>query len=89
MFLEELGCGEASARSLPEWLYATFTRIESYRLYDDAVPTLARLKRLGLTLRVISNWEEWLDQLMVPAFKTIGCWATLLRPGAHTRGPPP
>lgn len=64
VFLEELGCGETAAGSLPERLYTTFTRIDSYRLYDDAVPTLARLKGLGLALGIISNWEAWLDQLM-------------------------
>jgi putative hydrolase of the HAD superfamily len=64
VFLEELGYDEVSRDSLPGRLYRTFTRIESYRLYDDALPTLARLKGEGFALGVISNWEGWLARLM-------------------------
>ncbi len=64
-FLTELGHPEAVDTDLPERLLETFVRLESYRLYDDALPTLNVLRDAGLTLGVISNWEEWLERLMV------------------------
>jgi putative hydrolase of the HAD superfamily len=65
VFIEELGYGHLGRSDLPQRLFNTFTRMESYRLYDDARPTLARLRSAGYTLGVISNWEQWLGQLML------------------------
>lgn len=65
VFLEELGYARLSHSDLPQRLFNTFTRMESYRLFDDAQPTLARLRDAGYTLGVISNWEQWLEQLML------------------------
>ena len=64
-FLTELGYPAAAQSGLPEKLFNTFVRQENYRLYDDAMPTLKRFQGSGLTLGVISNWEEWLERLMV------------------------
>ena len=64
-FLIELGYPAAAESELPERLLETFIRLESYRLYDDALPTLEVLRRADITLGVISNWEEWLERLMV------------------------
>jgi len=64
-FLTELGFAEAAETDLPQRLLETFVRLESYRLYDDALPTLDVLRSAGFTLGVISNWEEWLERLMV------------------------
>jgi putative hydrolase of the HAD superfamily len=64
-FLTELGHPEAAETELPERLMETFIRLDSYRLYADALPALDVLRRGGLTLGVISNWEEWLERLMV------------------------
>jgi putative hydrolase of the HAD superfamily len=64
-FLTELGYPEAAETDLPQRLLETFIRLESYRLYDDALPTLDVLRGAGLRLGVISNWEEWLERLMV------------------------
>ena len=64
-FLAEMGYPRAIETELPRRLLETFMRLESYRLYDDALPTLEVLRRAGLTLGVISNWEEWLERLMV------------------------
>lgn len=64
-FLAELGHAELWDTDLPHRLFEAFTRWDSYRLYEDARPALARLKRAGLVLGVISNWEEWLEGLMV------------------------
>jgi putative hydrolase of the HAD superfamily len=47
-----------------ERLYATFTTVENYRLFPDVEPTLAELHDEGLTLGVISNFEEWLERLL-------------------------
>jgi putative hydrolase of the HAD superfamily len=45
-------------------LYERFTKYESYRLFPDVLPTLTALKETGLTLGVISNFEEWLDEML-------------------------
>lgn len=64
-FLSELGHAGAAKTELPQRILETFVRVESYRLYEDALPALRLLRRAGLTLGVISNWEEWLERLMV------------------------
>jgi putative hydrolase of the HAD superfamily len=64
-FLAQVGCTGERATALANHLFATFIRSESYRLYDDALPTLERIRGAGLTIGVISNWEEWLERLMV------------------------
>jgi putative hydrolase of the HAD superfamily len=45
-------------------IYGTFTDLGNYRLFDDVVPTLDRLRRDGLRLGVVSNFEEWLERLL-------------------------
>ncbi len=64
-YLTELGHTAAAETDLPRLLFETFVRSESYRLYDDVVPTLDRLRRAGFVLGVISNWEDWLERLLV------------------------
>ncbi|MBM2809866.1 MAG: hypothetical protein HW416_625 [Chloroflexi bacterium] len=64
-FLEEVGHPREARGDLPERLLETFLRLESYRLFSDALPTLERLHTSGLRLGVISNWEEWLERLLV------------------------
>jgi putative hydrolase of the HAD superfamily len=64
-FLGRVGCSPERASELAVRLFETFIRSESYRLYEDAIPTLERVRRGGLTVGVISNWEEWLERLMV------------------------
>jgi len=64
-YLTELGHAAAAETDLPQRLLDTFILSESYRLYDDVIPTLARLRSAGFRLGVISNWEAWLDRLMV------------------------
>jgi putative hydrolase of the HAD superfamily len=62
-FLEQLGIddpdGDTSAA-----LYGRFSDLASYRLHPDALPTLERLARAGVTLGLISNFEEWLERLL-------------------------
>ena len=64
-FRREVGFPDAAETDLPERLLETFVRLENYRLYEDALPTLEVLRRQDLILGVLSNWEEWLERLMV------------------------
>jgi putative hydrolase of the HAD superfamily len=45
-------------------LYDTFTDVANYRLFDDALPVLEKLRDAGLRLGLISNFEEWLERLL-------------------------
>lgn len=46
-------------------LYAVFSSSASYRLFADVLPTLDLLASSGLTLGLISNFEEWLEEMLV------------------------
>jgi putative hydrolase of the HAD superfamily len=48
---------------LREQLYATFTDLGNYELFDDVVPALDALPE-RLLLGVVSNFEAWLDDLL-------------------------
>ena len=48
-----------------EALYRRFTSYESYRLFSDVLPTLAACRDAGLVLGVVSNFEDWLEGLLV------------------------
>jgi HAD superfamily hydrolase (TIGR01549 family) len=50
---------------LKDSLYRRFTRYESYRLFPDATPALQSLKKSGLTVGLISNFEEWLEGMLI------------------------
>jgi putative hydrolase of the HAD superfamily len=45
-------------------VYATFTDLANYRLFPDVVSTLEELQASGLTLGLVSNFEEWLERLL-------------------------
>ncbi len=61
-FLEELGLrGDA----LADRLYAVFSDSSSYKLFDDVLPALDDLRRRGYRLAVISNFEEWLQEMLI------------------------
>jgi putative hydrolase of the HAD superfamily len=60
---ERLGV-EDEDHKLATALYERFTKHESYRLFPDALPTLKALKQADLTLGVISNFEEWLEEML-------------------------
>jgi putative hydrolase of the HAD superfamily len=60
--LDELGVPfESGVAGL---IYGTFTDLANYRLFEDVLPTLERLEAAGLTLGVVSNFEEWLERLL-------------------------
>jgi putative hydrolase of the HAD superfamily len=62
-FLDEVGV-RTDHDHLVERLFETFSDLASYRLHPDVVPTLDRLRTAGLSLGVISNFEEWLERLL-------------------------
>lgn len=46
-------------------LYEKFTLYESYRLFPDVIPTLESVKLAGLTVGLISNFEDWLEDMLL------------------------
>jgi HAD superfamily hydrolase (TIGR01549 family) len=46
-------------------LLACFTELSHWALFPDVLPTLAALREAGLILGLLSNWEDWLDDLLV------------------------
>jgi putative hydrolase of the HAD superfamily len=61
-FLEELGIVDESAVG---HLYSVFSATSSYKMFDDVAPTLERLTADGYRLGVISNFESWLEGMLV------------------------
>ena len=61
-FLSDLGL--PADDGLGELLYGEFTQLSNYRAFPDVRPALERLRAAGLTLGVISNFEEWLERLL-------------------------
>jgi putative hydrolase of the HAD superfamily len=45
-------------------LYEHFGKAAAWRIFDDVVPTLEVLRRLGFRLGIISNWDERLRPLL-------------------------
>lgn len=61
-FLEELGIVDDG---LTRALYETFSSTSSYRLYDDSRPALDELEGAGYRLGLISNFDSWLQKMLV------------------------
>lgn len=62
-FLEELGhSGDAT---LVDRLFEIFSSTSTYRLYDDVLPALHELSERGHRLGLISNFERWLEEMLV------------------------
>jgi putative hydrolase of the HAD superfamily len=51
-----------------EACYEAFSRPSSWRIFDDVMPALRRLRKRGLPLGVLSNWDYRLPALL----KTLG-----------------
>jgi putative hydrolase of the HAD superfamily len=58
-----LGGGELPSEVLAG-LVAHFGEDESWRIYDDVLPTLAALRAKGVRLVVVSNWDSTLPGLL-------------------------
>ena len=54
-----------SANGLRETLYAAFTDLDNYALFDDVLPALASLREQGVAAGIVSNFEAWLEDLLV------------------------
>ena len=61
-FLEELGIDD---ERLPQELYNTFSDSTSYKVFDDVLPALKALEEEGYRLGLISNFEGWLENVLV------------------------
>lgn len=62
IFLRDLGIDGDDG--LVDRVYAEFTDLANYVLFDDVPPVLEKLRGAGLELGVVSNFEEWLEQLL-------------------------
>ncbi len=62
IFFRELGIPDTDG--LIDTVYAEFTDLANYALFDDVVPVLEKLRGAGLSLGVVSNFEEWLEGLL-------------------------
>lgn len=61
-FLAEL---EIDDPAMAEALYEKFSDPSSYRLYDDVRPTFDALSDAGYRLGLISNFDSWLEKMLV------------------------
>ncbi len=61
-FLEEL---DVQDERLPQQLYNTFSNSTSYKVFDDVLPALTTLEENGYRLGLISNFEGWLENILV------------------------
>ncbi len=50
-----------------ERIYDQFARADAWRIFDDVSPTLEMLRKRGVKLAVISNWDERLRPLLAEA----------------------
>jgi putative hydrolase of the HAD superfamily len=62
IFLADLGIADDDG--LVDAVYREFTDLANYALFEDVPPVLDRLRAAGLTLGVVSNFEEWLERLL-------------------------
>ena len=53
-----------SANGLRDTLYAAFTDLTNYALFDDVAPALKELSSHGVILGIVSNFEPWLEELL-------------------------
>jgi len=71
LLLERIGLGAPDG--LAERLYGEFTTLSNYRLFPDVPATLERLHRAKLKVGLVSNFEEWLEQLL-ESLEVAGCF---------------
>jgi putative hydrolase of the HAD superfamily len=62
IFLRDLGIDGDDG--LVDRVYAEFIDLANYALFDDVPAVLEKLRGAGLQLGVVSNFEEWLEQLL-------------------------
>ncbi|MCC6630189.1 MAG: HAD-IA family hydrolase [Chloroflexi bacterium] len=62
-FGQQLAAAQAAA--VADALLTAFTDLTTWRLFADVRPTLAALRPVVPTLGLLSNWEDWLPDLIV------------------------
>jgi putative hydrolase of the HAD superfamily len=60
--LGELGIED---QAVVDELYATFSSSASYKLFADVLPALDAISAAGFRLGLISNFERWLEEMLV------------------------
>lgn len=60
--LEDLGIDDGA---LAADLFAVFSDVSTYRLFPDALPAIRQLQADGYILGLISNFEGWLEDLLI------------------------
>lgn len=63
VFFDELALEPSNG--LGDRLYETFSDMGNYRLFPDVMPAIDSLEAAGCSLGVVSNFEAWLDDLLV------------------------
>jgi putative hydrolase of the HAD superfamily len=63
LFLERVGLPIGDG--LQDALYTAFTDVRNYALFDDVTPAFDELAGGGLRLGLVSNFEAWLDELLI------------------------
>jgi putative hydrolase of the HAD superfamily len=58
------GAAAADAAAIADALLVAFTDLTTWRLYADVRPALAALRPQVPTLGLLSNWEDWLPDLV-------------------------
>lgn len=61
LLLRKLDLDEGFATRLVE----VFSDRSSYRLFDDALPAIEAMRERGYRVGLISNFESWLDELLI------------------------
>ncbi len=63
LLCRELGIDE-NAEVIARRVYDEFGRADRWRLYDDVLPAIRRLRLRGISVGVISNWDQRLGALL-------------------------
>ena len=63
VFFDELAV--SAANGLGDALYGTFSDMSNYRLFPDVMAAVRRIALAGCSMGVVSNFEAWLDDLLV------------------------
>jgi putative hydrolase of the HAD superfamily len=63
LLCRRLSIPEDDAVILAHAVYETFGEADRWRAYDDVAPCFERLRRSGIKVGIISNWDTWLERI--------------------------
>ncbi len=63
--LAEAGLSEAERAGLAEACLERFLHHDTWHLFPDALPVIRQLHAQGYRMGIISNWEDWLEAVLV------------------------